>query len=1526
MENKKFVVWIALIGFVLLLPNKAFAYGVETHAYLTDEIVNFYNQNYGNNSISGELKSYIIDGSRREDDAPRWLNHFYDPVNNRGLNDPEWGKGFSSKEWAQSDSKQTTYAYRPIKYVASILDASEQEAIDRMDLNFTWQQAIRYYRDGEIEKAMFTLGHVLHLIEDASVPDHTRNDGHPEIFGDGSPYEVFSERFTLASPDSGLPLRLTGKKPFDSMPTLSSYFNEMANYSNNNFYSEDTINKSYNLPKSTEYVIIGDVKFAMNVDEDGGVYKLSAEPANRSNLKDTEYEVTLSNDSVVAGYWSHLSVKSVQVGAGVIKLFFDDIERVNYGDSALVRDDRNPITKLIDNARAWAQIVSSFGKALTSSTSNVTREAWSNTFSNGGSDEELIEVIDTKKVNDVKKTESVGNNADSKNNDGQVGVEIVKNKKDLFVDEKETDGKIESPVKKKDDVLIDVKQQKETVAKKTIAKDCAFSVSQSPSHKDIILNEVAWMGGDSAFGLSSNDEWIELKNVSSQTVDISGWQILDQGEQIKTKFTDGTIIPAGGFYLLERTDDNSVPNATADLIYSGALSNTNEGLRLFNNQCNLIDEVLANPDWPAGNSTSKRTMEREANLSWHTFGGDASGGIWGTPKRANGQALVQSNVSGGGGGAPVNNQQPTTNNQQQSPAKILISEVQITGGTGKTENDFIELYNPNNFQVNLNGYRLVKRTKTGTTDTSIKSWTSDVYIPANEYYLWANSGYTDIPITPDITTTATISNDNGVAIRFGVADTGTIIDSVAWGEAQNTFIENLAFSTNPGVSQSIQRKFQNSTFVDTDNNASDFELQSCSSPKAQSKTCSTTSQAPSTLLPLEIIEVVYDIKGVDGAEESDEGKELITLSNPNDTEVDLNTYSVQYLGSSGDFSDIKKKNFEADNRIPVQGIFKIGTNCHTDTPCNDVGLSWSQALGNASGTVFLVYNQELISGISDPDIIDAFHYPTVTTLTAPDNFAVDYDSSRLEMAFSWGGNPELTYQIQEYNSPGVTIFEGKGNSFIKRIDEVGKTHKFSVRAFNENAEHTELIEKEISAASFIKTVHFYKAAHRYFGSEAEDNLVEISYDEYPFLPPDLTYTPNRAPGSNPNYTYKILVFYLNTEAPKRTYLNGTSPLEEDLGKVLKIEYDTCAGAKSFHDSLLLPDTLDQCNVGGGMGNSSVRWERYLPKEDFRLLLPAEANEGEPEFIANDYLTVAFYGFKMYFPQGYTSPNGIMENFELLAVDKTKYYFSESVPPHLAPEKPANLSFSFDESTSILTTSFDKAADADTWDSLLRYEISYDGGTNWELAPQLTNKKVVEPGTPCNVQLRTVDDFGLRSADVLSGVFTAPSLPIPLGLTNIKWGRINGGSEVEISFDYPGYPFIPDGNMFDMIVFYLNDLPPIWSNSASKVINDIPYPRLIISYAACIGSSDSSLLILYRSEPDQCFSWMEPHKSAIFPPPGGGSAGTMTFKVTGLDNADKGLNELSSNDYITIGFYRLVTGGGLGAVLTANDTHRYYFSE
>ncbi len=61
---------------------------------------------------------------------------------------------------------------------------------------------------------------------------------------------------------------------------------------------------------------------------------------------------------------------------------------------------------------------------------------------------------------------------------------------------------------------------------------------------------------------------------------------------------------------------------------------------------------------------------------------------------------------------------------------VVISAVQITGGVGKTAEDFIELFNPTNQPVNLKGFRLVKRTATATADASIKSWTEDTFIPA----------------------------------------------------------------------------------------------------------------------------------------------------------------------------------------------------------------------------------------------------------------------------------------------------------------------------------------------------------------------------------------------------------------------------------------------------------------------------------------------------------------------------------------------------------------------------------------------------------------------------------------------------------------------------------------------------------------------------------------------------------------------------------------------------------------------------
>ena len=154
---------------------------------------------------------------------------------------------------------------------------------------------------------------------------------------------------------------------------------------------------------------------------------------------------------------------------------------------------------------------------------------------------------------------------------------------------------------------------------------------------------------------------------------------------------------------------------------------------------------------------------------------------------------------------------------------LVISEVQTSQGAGLTTNDFVEIYNPTDNDIDLNGYRLVKRTKTGTSDTTIKSWTSSTVIPARTYYLWVNSSYSDL--TGDVVTSQTLADNNAVAIRFGAEDTGDIIDAVAWGENQSTLVEGSVFVDNVPDNQSIERT------VDTQNNASDFRINTTPSPR-----------------------------------------------------------------------------------------------------------------------------------------------------------------------------------------------------------------------------------------------------------------------------------------------------------------------------------------------------------------------------------------------------------------------------------------------------------------------------------------------------------------------------------------------------------------------------------------------------------------------------------------------------------------------------------------------------------------------
>lgn len=180
--------------------------------------------------------------------------------------------------------------------------------------------------------------------------------------------------------------------------------------------------------------------------------------------------------------------------------------------------------------------------------------------------------------------------------------------------------------------------------------ECVFSSGSAPS-RATVFNEVAWMGspprGGESTAAAANNEWIELKNVGTNEINLAGWQILDESTNFRIIF-DGGVIPISGFYFLERTDDGSVPGISADKIYSGALSNSGVWLRLFDPSCGLIDEIDGRAGWLAGDNPTKRTMERRTDLSgstalttdWQT---SASAG--GTPRAENSQGQSSASAS-----------------------------------------------------------------------------------------------------------------------------------------------------------------------------------------------------------------------------------------------------------------------------------------------------------------------------------------------------------------------------------------------------------------------------------------------------------------------------------------------------------------------------------------------------------------------------------------------------------------------------------------------------------------------------------------------------------------------------------------------------------------------------------------------------------------------------------------------------------------------------------------------------------------
>lgn len=707
MENRKSLKNLLLILLIVILgvgfSRNVFTYKTSTHANITSVMFDYYNKNFPEQKISEEFKAILVEGSVREDDPPRWLNHFYDPINNKGLSwkNLSWE---SSKSWSQNNKTQLALVYKA--NLASILGFGNEPLI------YTWQKAIKLYNDGNQKDAFLVLGHILHLLEDVSVPDHTRNDAH----ADGSPYEEFTKSLMPKMPE---------KKPI-ILNTLDDYFDAMANYSNNNFYSKDTIGEEfYKDPKPDYFVTAKDGgNYGMRVDLENGNYYLVRK--NNDFAWTESFDGNINYNLVLNDYWSHLSPKAIQYGVGVINLFFQEVEKAKKESPSTGSGRALPVAEA-SNKGYLASAIDAFKSLITNSTTDVFEEV-------------AVVDLETKKVENIR-TSDVQNINDNIS------------KSDFNSSANESAAAVPE-------------------AKVCLWQDPSQSSGGQPSHTPLIINEVNWQGSET----STSDEWIELKNISVSNIDILGWQLVSQGGNLKLKLAGK--VSAGNFTVLKRGAD-----------YKGALRNSADGLRLFDDQCNLLDEILAAPNWPAGNNAEKRSAERAADFTWHNgnlsspgaensvppapFIASSSGGS--VSATTSSSPVSDSSVSS----TPTSTSTPATNLEGYLP-KILISEILYDAEGSDNDKEFIELYNPNSVSVDISSWSIQHKSASSSSTSKKNFENGSTIAPKSFYLIWLGAPSTSSGqvIVPDLKWLS--GSLNNTAATISLVNGSEVIDSVSY--------------------------------------------------------------------------------------------------------------------------------------------------------------------------------------------------------------------------------------------------------------------------------------------------------------------------------------------------------------------------------------------------------------------------------------------------------------------------------------------------------------------------------------------------------------------------------------------------------------------------------------------------------------------------------------------------------------------------------------------------------------------------
>ena len=151
---------------------------------------------------------------------------------------------------------------------------------------------------------------------------------------------------------------------------------------------------------------------------------------------------------------------------------------------------------------------------------------------------------------------------------------------------------------------------------------------------------------------------------------------------------------------------------------------------------------------------------------------------------------------------------------------LIINEIQVY----PTEKRFIELYNPNDFSVDLTSWSVKKKTSSGKEYSllAISRFEGKSILPKGYFLLANEEGYSG-GVVPNVlwAKSNTFAKNNTIILYDNNAN---VVDKIGFGLATDFEIER---ALNPDVNQSLARKLN----IDTDNNFSDFEIQDFPNPQ-----------------------------------------------------------------------------------------------------------------------------------------------------------------------------------------------------------------------------------------------------------------------------------------------------------------------------------------------------------------------------------------------------------------------------------------------------------------------------------------------------------------------------------------------------------------------------------------------------------------------------------------------------------------------------------------------------------------------